>query len=923
MSRMATPTARRPLPGARQLRSVASTGCLVGLWALGALTGCSGAGSRGATLAGAEGEGAQIPPWSPALPPPPSLPGDRLAYRLVDHAGAAKLETTSSLSAQYQALDTPYKMLSPYSGLRGEAALRVVEVAIAEPGVENYPERKAAAESGKPPPRFDPVWNRYRGVYESKVALLAPPTSCYRFAVELPSEGRLTLHTALVPNSKAGATPAKAGAAVEFAVALDDKPLFSRKLPGPDGAPGHWLPADLPLPRGPGNHQLSLCTKVPEGAEGLGTPLWGNPELWATREGASGPNVLLVLIDTLRADAVPQMPRLEALAQGSVRFETAITAATWTRPALLSLLGGDLPTAVGQDAEEMIPSERDRQRFYALDRRLLPRLLRHSGYKVASIGNNFFLLGYPRIGLSLGFDEVADVRHPVEDSPAITRAAVQFLKEHKDRSFFLQLHYDAPHWPYTPPAEFQKHVPDTLVAKLSVGSEQVEKGTRLDPQARAYLGEAAYADAQLGLILDQLKQLGLEERTLVIVVGDHGEVFDARHNHYVLALQQPTLYHHGWSAYDEILRVPLVLSMPGRLPRGVSVKAQVRLPDVAPTVLDVLGLSNKRAELPGGTGAFGRTLLPLMLGPKPGEPTERPAFVEGQNVRALRSNGFLYLRRSDPRLQRAQGDSGSGPVTRVSEELYDLTKDPAQHNDLLLGSRELSPPLQKTLDDLRQAFAMRAPQPPDAALPVTHLALAPDSRGGHLLSGTVRSTDSTLAVRAVQSGEVTPLGPGLIRISLRSGGSLEFLVDAAAKVELQLSRDGLPMRAEQLLIGPYSLPLRSTMLASTAKAVADAGAAPSEDAGLPLVLDGPVLDRLTAQYSPVLGERGEVLLWRDQAAAGVAAAVTAARSGGSESEVSTAMRDWGYARPEAPGATGGAPSSPSATARQAAPSATP
>ena len=90
-----------------------------------------------------------------------------------------------------------------------------------------------------------------------------------------------------------------------------------------------------------------------------------------------------------------------------------------------------------------------------------------------------------------------------------------------------------------------------------MGIPRASGQARLDPQARAYLGEAAYADAQIGLVLAELQRLGLRDRTLVIIVGDHGEVFDPRHNHYVQSLKQPTLYHHGWSAYDEILRVPL------------------------------------------------------------------------------------------------------------------------------------------------------------------------------------------------------------------------------------------------------------------------------------------------------------------------------------------------------------------------------
>ena len=185
------------------------------------------------------------------------------------------------------------------------------------------------------------------------------------------------------------------------------------------------------VPNEPPNtqHELSLCAQS-DGVP-LGVPVIGNPELWALGMGAAAPNLLLIIVDTLRADALAAMPELQKFAQKGARFEQAITSATWTRPALLSLLGGDLPSAVGQNAEDMIPKERDRQRFYALDRKLLPRVLRDSGMKVTAIGNNFFLLGYPQIGLSLGFDEVADVRHPVLDSPAITRAALAYLQENR------------------------------------------------------------------------------------------------------------------------------------------------------------------------------------------------------------------------------------------------------------------------------------------------------------------------------------------------------------------------------------------------------------------------------------------------------------------------------------------------------------
>src|SRR5262249_30345875 len=223
-----------------------------------------------------------------------------------------------------------------------------------------------------------------------------------------------------------------------------------------------------------------------------------------------------------------------------------------------------------------------------------------------------------QIGLSLGFESVADVRHPTLDTPAIERAAEAYLAEHQRESWYLQVHFDGPHWPYTPPPEYLERV-------------QVPPDFPEDSMAKAYLAEALYADDYLGRLLDALKKLKLDERTIVVVIGDHGEVFDHAHDHFVEALGQPTLHHHGWSAYDETIRVPLVI---GGLP-DVKVNAQVSLIDVLPTVLELLGQD-------AGRPLRGRSLVPCTRGCE-----DRPAFVEGQDVRALRDGGWLYLQRSD------------------------------------------------------------------------------------------------------------------------------------------------------------------------------------------------------------------------------------------------------------------------------------
>lgn len=878
--------------------------------------------SGGGTASAGRGEGPRA-----RLGPPPSLPGERLVARLCDLAGEAQLEQGErGLSQTLAALDTPYKLVSPYSGLRGEAALRVIEVAVAEPDVEHYPappppprapEDKAADErpvGERAAPRFDPVWNRYRGVYESKLSLVSPPGSCYRFRLQLPSQATLSLAAAVIPPQQGGGVP------LDLTVRLDDKELWRERIGGGSARLGRWLPLSLSLPpalteaadgggRSERRRELSLCSQPAAAGQPVGTAVFGAPEIWAEGQGATAPNLLLIIVDTLRADALAAMPKVSQYAARGARFSQAITAATWTRPALLALLGGDLPTTIGQNAEDMIPKERDRQRFYSLDRRLLPRVLRDAGLKVAAVGNNFFLLGYPQIGLSLGFDEVDDVRHPVLDSPAITRAAIQFLRKNQQRSFFLQLHYDAPHWPYSPPPEHLDKVSSDQAAQLQALLGEPEKAEpasatarrAADPQARAYLGEAAYADAQVAEVLAELSRLQLEQRTLVVILGDHGEIFDPKHSHFVQALKQPTMYHHGWAAYDEILRVPLLMMMPGRLPAGAVVNEQVRLIDVAPTVLEALGLWDLRATLPGGLLAEGQSLVPLLQGEH--EP-ERPAFTEGQNVRALRRGGYLYLRRPDPRLRAAPPNvtattsSGIGPVRLVTEELYDLTRDPYQHHDLLAGPR--SPAIERTLADMRAEFTQRAPRPPEAKLPITHLALAPG--GARSLSGVLLSEDPQLSLLGVRNGEVTPQQPGRLEVVLRSGGQLDVQVDPAAKLTLVLTLDGLPLAREQLLIGPFGLPLLASANGAGAAGLPDLTAvvAPREPEGderPQIVLGGAMLARLTAAYPPVLGERGEVLVWRDQTSPGAAVTALSRPGAATQGEVATMMRDWGYAQP--------------------------
>jgi arylsulfatase A-like enzyme len=764
-------------------------------------------------------------------------PAPMLPMRLVDHAADAKVE--GDLVAALAALHHPLVAPSPLP--TGDAFPRALQVAFAEPELTRLlptsthdPARPRAASAGG---KIDLTWNRTRGIYEAREALFVPAGARYEYTLPAGPAARLTADLGAPPGDARG----------RLIITLDGA-VLAELAPGE----GRWEPHGIPLPARVGTARLGLTARG--GIVFVGAPVvrLAHPPL------DERPNVIFIVVDTLRADALGAMPRLSVFAAQGARFSQAITAATWTRPSLVAALGGDLATRLGHSAEDMIPSERERRRFRALRPALLPRRLAEAGWDTRAIGNNFFLLGFPRIGLDLGLDAVTDVRHPVLDTPAITAEAIRFLAAPREAPFFLYLHYDAPHWPYTAPPSWQAAARGRHLNGLDADP---------DPMIGAYLGEAAYADAALGELFAALDRDGLAERTIVVVIGDHGEVFDPAHAHVVDALGQPTLHHHGWSAYDEIGRVPLVIRWPGRVTPRV-IDAQTSLVDLAPTIAALAGLPAIAEPRP-VEPTRGRSLADALRGP-PGiwpEPT-RPAFIEGQDVRALRADGWLYLVRSDGHLHR-----GDRRIER-REELYELASDPLQHRD---RSDDPSAPLER----MRSRFAQSAPALPPFAEPIVHLALAEDARP-HVLRGEIRCPGGTLAVHAIERGRAEPSPRGL-RVELDGGGRLDLVLDPPdAALDLQLRRDDLAVDANRLLLGPLALPLL--------------GGRFRQETGDVVSISSERLGWLDAPHAPFFDERGDVLLWRDP---GALAGTGATRTAAADSEVSTMMQRWGYAQPSA------------------------
>jgi len=340
-------------------------------------------------------------------------------------------------------------------------------------------------------------------------------------------------------------------------------------------------------------------------------------------------SVLLVSIDTLRADALgcygnagARTETLDRLASEGVRFRTAIAPAPVTLPSHAALMTGLNPWRTGVFHNGIY---RLAPRFESLAERLAG-----GGFETAA-----FIGGYPlsaESGIDQGFahyddfiplEDGAKYHNPERSAEQVTEAALAWLDGRPDpaRPFFLFVHYYDPHAPYDPPAAY------------------VAGGTSGAQRLGAYDGEVAYVDDQIQRLLDRMRIDATLDQTLVVVTADHGEG--------LMEHGEPT---HSIFLYDEAVRVPLILRYPPSLPAGLEVDEIVGLADVMPTVLEALGLATDRP-------LDGRSVWPLARGTGRGRGGE--AFSESQvgrldhgwsRLRSIRTSEWKYIDAPRPEL---------------------------------------------------------------------------------------------------------------------------------------------------------------------------------------------------------------------------------------------------------------------------------
>jgi arylsulfatase A-like enzyme/Tfp pilus assembly protein PilF len=346
------------------------------------------------------------------------------------------------------------------------------------------------------------------------------------------------------------------------------------------------------------------------------------------------PNVLLVTLDTTRADRVgcygysaAMTPTLDKLAADGVRFEHAYCQVPLTLPSHTTILTGLNPPTTGLHVNaagalsEEVPTlaERFQARGYRTGAFIAAWVL-HSRYGLSR--------GFERYDEAFGDAGDAGVGPTERRADAVCDAVIAWLNEAPQAPFFAWVHFFDPHAPYDPPPGFHERPADP------------------------YDGEIAFMDAQFQRLVDWLDSHGARDKTLIVAVGDHGEAFG---EHGELG--------HGTLLYESTVRVPLIFGWPGKLPAGAIARSSARLVDLAPTILDLLDC----APLPDAQGESLRGALTSA------NDTWRPVYCETDYP--LIGFGWAPLRSYATREWKY--------IEAPRPELYDWVNDPTEATNVI------------------------------------------------------------------------------------------------------------------------------------------------------------------------------------------------------------------------------------------------
>jgi arylsulfatase A-like enzyme len=411
--------------------------------------------------------------------------------------------------------------------------------------------------------------------------------------------------------------------------------------------------------------------------------LWGYV-LFTFYAGKNRLNVIFITLDALRADHLScygyqrnTSPRIQALAEKGVLFKQAISQASHTS------------ASVGSVVSALYPSHEIREAGYFLNPQddNLVRVLKNEGYATAIFSNAQPTLEIVLSGIKDAFD-VFDFA-PVQ-ADKVVNSADRWLSRNYRKPFFLWVYLNDTHWPYNvPDSYFSEFLSDNLHPRLNVplapegGSKNEHYSFRVLPRhvvknkitdtsyyIAQYDGSIKFADEQVGLLLKKLADRGLRGNTLIVLFSDHGESLT----------EHSFFFNHSHFLYEDLIRVPLIMVLPGRLPARV-IERQVQLINIVPTVREILKIKND-------PGLAGRSMLPLINNRV--EQLDPYAFSETAykpSPGCVRTEDWKLIRNRDPEYRRRE------------LELYNLRDDPRELHNLADVRSEIAASLVDRLNE--------------------------------------------------------------------------------------------------------------------------------------------------------------------------------------------------------------------------------
>jgi arylsulfatase A-like enzyme len=515
-------------------------------------------------------------------------------------------------------------------------------------------------------------------------------------------------------------------------------------------------------------------------------------------------NLVIIGVDTLRPDHLgcygyrhDTSPNIDEFADRGVLFENCVAPSPWTLPSFASVFTSLYPTQHGANAQRSA---------LRANVTTLASALKAEGYATGAIINAPFLKGLYEV--DRGFDFYFMTPPEGRAADGTTRDALEWIDANRGGPFFMFAHYFDPHIPYDPPEPYDTmfypdyrgtirspYNPKNLSIYRRKDFVQMESLSDADwDRVRSiYDGEIAFTDVAVGALLEGLRERHLTENTLIVFLSDHGEEFFEHHG-----------FEHGHTLYDELIRVPLVFSLPGVLREGERVSQQVRLVDVAPTVLDML-------DIPAWPASEGVSLLSLMSGAGnrpsngtcllPAEIALAEALLYGDDRISLSAYPWKLI-------YRLKGED------RIS--FFNLAQDPAETLDLSGESLESLALLEQTLyrtmlsiDDTWFLEIFGGDEPHTFDIHVTSEAV----RGaGHFkFHRLIDSQGNILRTDALGETEITPSVIEISNLKVDEPLTLAFkLMKPKAPVSFDLKINGSPAIHDtyigESLTRPFTMP---------------------------------------------------------------------------------------------------------------------